>query len=124
MNTIKSYKDLEVYKRAYKLSLEVHQFSLTLPKYLHGDLGGQIRRASRSIPSNIAEGYARNKSPRDTRSHLNNALGSNDEMLFNLNFMLDAKLLDAKLQKYFVEEYTICGKQLFNLIKSLKITSN
>jgi len=115
-----SHKDLEVYKRAYKLSIEIHKLTLELPKFLNYELGDQIRRASRSIPSNIAEAYGRNKSVKDTLNQLNDALGSNDEVLFNLNFMKDVDLLDSTRHDYFIKEYTICGKQLYALIKSLK----
>lgn len=115
-----NYRDLEVYQRSYKLALEIHEFSLTLPKYLQFDLGDQIRRASRSIPSNIAEGYARAKSSKDTVNFLNDALGSNEEMLFNLDFLKDSKLIEKVLYLKWFNEYTINGKQLFRLILSLK----
>lgn len=118
MNT---HKDLDVYKRAYGLALEIHKFSFNLPKILQYDLGDQIRRASRSIPSNIAEGFSRNKSGKDKINFLNTALGSNEEMLFNLEFMKDGKLMPFQDFEEFYNEYTICGKQLHNLIKSLKL---
>ena len=113
-----TYRDLEVYKRAYKLAVEIHKFSLELPKEYRFELADQIRRASRSIPSNIAEGLARGKSVRDSVNYLRDALGSNDEMLFNIEFMKDVGLLNEELREYFIREYTICGKQLYNLIKS------
>lgn len=114
-----TYKDLEVYKRSFRLALEIHKYSLTLPKILQFDLADQIRRASRSIPSNIAEGFSRNKSNKDKINFLSDSLGSNDEVLFNLEFLLATNLLDAKQYETWVEEYTICGKQLYALIKSL-----
>ena len=115
-----NYKELEVFKRAYKLAIEIHKYSLTLPKYLEHDIASQIRRASRSICSQIAEGYARNKSNKDRINFLNDALGSNEEMLFNLNFLKDTKLITLNKYQYFKDEYDICGKQLWNLIKYLK----
>ena len=115
-----NHRDLEVYKRSYKLAKEIYKFSLTLPRELQRDIADDIRRASRSIPSNIAEGYGRNKSSKDTVNHLNDSLGSNDEMLFNLDFMHDVDLMKSDEYEYFSSEYTICGKQLFNLIKRLK----
>jgi len=115
------YRDLDVYKRSYKLALKIYQFSLKLPKELQYDLADQIRRASRSIPSNIAEGYGRNKSFKDKINFLNSALGSNDEVLFNLKFLKDSNLISEKDFQDFYEEYIICGKQLNQLIKSLKI---
>jgi len=114
-----SHRDLDVYKRSYHLAIEIHKLSLKLPRYLQYDLGDQIRRASRSIPSNIAEGMGRAKSVKDKKNFLKDALGSNDEMLFNLEFMRDARLLDEKQFDYHSKEYIICGKQLHNLIVSL-----
>ena len=115
-----TYKDLDVYKRSYDLALKIYRFSLKLPKELQYDLADQIRRASRSIPSNIAEGYSRNKSTKDKVNFLNDALGSNEEILFNLEFMKDTNLISGKYFQEFYQEYTICGKQLYKLINSLK----
>lgn len=98
---------------------ETHVFSLTLPKYLLYDLGDQIRRAARSIPSGIAEGFGRRKSSKDTANLLNGSLGSTEEMLFNIEFMHDLKLMSEDQYQYFRDEYTIIGKQLYRLVKSL-----
>lgn len=118
--TSMNYRDLEVYQRSYKLALEIHKYSLTMPKYLQFDIGDQIRRASRSIPSNIAEGYARAKSSKDTINLLNDALGSNEEILFNLDFLKDSNLIEQDLYLKWFDEYTINGKQLYRLIQSLR----
>ena len=115
-----SYRDLDVYRRSYKLAIKIHQLSSNFPKELQYDLGDQIRRASRSIPSNIAEGFGRNKSAKDKINFLNDSLGSNDEVIFNLEFAKDVGLIKPETHKSLLEEYTICGKQLFNLIKSIK----
>lgn len=115
-----SYKDLEVYKRSYRLALEIHNFSLTLPKSMQFDLADQIRRASRSVASNIAEAYARSKSAKDKINLLKVALGSNEEILFNLNFLKDSKLLSSDLYGKWYSDYTSNGKQLYRLIESLK----
>ena len=120
-----TYRDLDVYKRSYKLAVRVHLISLQLPKEYRFDLADQIRRASRSIPSNIAEGYGRCKSKRDTVSQLRTALGSNDEILFNLEFMKDVNLISRDDFQELTDEYVIVGKELFRLIKSLtRLTSN
>ena len=119
---MKSYHDLEVYQRAYKLAIEIHKISLKLPKEVQYDLADQIRRLSRSIPSNIAEGYGRGKSSKDILNFVRTALGSNDEVLFNLEFLKDIELLSQTDYEKFQTEYIICGKQLTQLIKHL--TSN
>ena len=116
---MKSYRDLEVYKRTYNLAIQIHKLSLKLPKEVQYDLADQIRRASRSIPSNIAEGYGRGKSSKVILNFVRTALGSNDEILFNLEFLKDIDLLSQSDYEKFKSEYIICGKQLTQLIKHL-----
>lgn len=111
-----TYKDLEVYKRAYSCALQLHNLSLELPKYAQYDLADQLRRASRSIPSNIAEGCGRNRSKQEVIHFLKIALGSNDEVLFNLEFLRDTKLIRDDTYTKLSEEYIYLGKQLHNLI--------
>ena len=50
------FEELEVFKRAYGVSLEIHKASLAFPKIEQYALADQIRRASKSICANIAEG--------------------------------------------------------------------
>jgi four helix bundle protein len=56
-----SYKDLDIYKLAYRLAIEVHKMTLTLPKYELYEQGSQVRRSSKSIKDNIAEGFGRRR---------------------------------------------------------------
>lgn len=55
-----SYKNLEIWKLAREVVIEIHQMSLNeLPKFEMYEVGSQIRRSSKSIKSNIVEGYGR-----------------------------------------------------------------
>ncbi|HBX66765.1 MAG TPA: four helix bundle protein, partial [Balneolaceae bacterium] len=58
---MKSYTDLDIYKMAYELALEVHKLTMTLPKYEMYEQGSQVRRSLKSIKDNIAEGYGRRR---------------------------------------------------------------
>lgn len=58
---IQSYKDLKVWKKSYKLSLAIYKTTSKFPKDELYGLVSQMRRSAISIPSNIAEGYARNR---------------------------------------------------------------
>ncbi len=60
---IRSYRDLRVYQRSYEAALELHRLTLRFPGFERGELGSQLRRASKSVPLNIAEGYGRKRSP-------------------------------------------------------------
>lgn len=58
--TVNGFEDLEVFKRAYKVSLEIHSLSLNFPKHEQfAGLADQMRRASKGICANIAEGYGK-----------------------------------------------------------------
>jgi four helix bundle protein len=51
---ISSFEDLDVYKKLVELHLEVHELTMTFPKYEMYELGSQVRRSSNAIPANIA----------------------------------------------------------------------
>ena len=115
---INSAEDLEVYQRSYRLALEIHKVTLEFPPIERYELGSQMRRASKSIPTNIREGFGRRRSTAEYRQFLNIARSSCDEMFTHLNFAKDLNYISEKQYKYFVSEYEIVGKQLTNLIKS------
>ena len=74
-------EELEVFQRAYRVSLEVHRASLDFPQIEQFALADQIRRASKSICANLAEGFGRQRQSRpEFRRFLVMAIGSADEM--------------------------------------------
>lgn len=60
MSSISSYKDLLIWKKGIVLVVKVYQLTKAFPTEELYALTSQIKRASVSIPSNIAEGYGRN----------------------------------------------------------------
>ncbi len=77
---VRGFEELEVFQRAYRLSLEVHRVSLDLPRIEQFALADQIRRASKSICANLAEGFGRQPvSKPEFRRFVTMALGSADE---------------------------------------------
>jgi four helix bundle protein len=61
MSTIKSYRNLKVWQKAFKLSLIIYKITKTFPKEELYGLISQMRRCAISMPSNIAEGYCRHR---------------------------------------------------------------
>ena len=114
---IKSYHDLEVYKRSYKLALDIHRLSFTLPKRERFELSSQIRRAAVSIPLNIAEGYGRKESKAEFKHFLRNSLGSCNEVQVLLKMLCDLSYIEPLIYQSFKEDYDILGKQLNRLIQ-------
>ena len=77
----RTFEDLEVFRRAYRLSLEVHRMSLEFPRIEQWALADQVRRASKSICANLAEGFGRQQQSKpEFRRFLMMAIGSADEM--------------------------------------------
>ena len=60
MSEIKSYRDLLIWQKGIKIVFLVYQLVKTFPQDEIYALSNQLKRASVSIPSNIAEGYGRN----------------------------------------------------------------
>ncbi len=58
---ITTYRDLEVYRRSMQALIAVHKMPLSFPDYEKFALADQVRRASKSIPTNIAAGYGRRR---------------------------------------------------------------
>lgn len=114
-----TYKDLDVYQRSFKNAIAIYKLSLELPKYLQYDIADDIRRASRSIPSNIAEDYGRSKSNKDIINFLRTSLGSCDEVIFNLEFIYKLGLIKQNRYDIAIEQYKIIGSELFKLIQTL-----
>jgi len=66
-----SYKNLEIWQLARELSILIHKITLTeLPKFEMYEEGSQIRRSSKSVRSNIVEGYGRRIYVNDYIKHL------------------------------------------------------
>lgn len=86
---IKTYKDLDVYQLSFELSMELFRITKDFPSEERYNLTDQIRRAARSIPSNLAEGWAKRKYERVFRRHLMDCIGSCEETKVCLDFSLE-----------------------------------
>ena len=105
MKLIKSFEDLEVFRRAYKISLEIHVLSLSLPQVEQYALADQLRRASKSICATIAEGFGKQKySAAEYRRYLQMAMGSADEMRVWTRYCLDLGYIEESKWQYWREE--------------------
>ncbi len=125
----KGYEDLEVYRRSMAMLKPVHSLVLTFPDYEKYDLASQMRRAAKSIPANIAEGYARRRSPKEFCSFLAVAMGSANEMEVHLSIARELEYAAQDQLDGLTHQYQTIGRQLNQLIKywrSVKppVTSN
>ena len=112
---ISSFRDLEIYQLSYSLMLKVHQEINKLPVYERQDLVSQMRRASKSIVANIAEGYAKRIHQNDFKRHLDMALGSANEMEAHIEMCRDLKYLDESVCNEMLKNYSFLGGKIVNL---------
>ncbi|MBO6623035.1 MAG: four helix bundle protein [Balneola sp.] len=110
-----SYKNLEIYTIAYDLALEVHKISLKLPKHELYEQGSQIRRSSKSIKDNIAEGYGRRRYKNEFIRFLIFAHASCDETISQLNMISDIYFPENRLTAL-IDEYDNLGGKINRFI--------
>ncbi len=115
----KTFESLDVFQRAYRVSLEIHKASLKLPKVEQYELAGQIRRASKSISSNLAEGYGKRSSQADFKRFVQMAIGSADEMRVWLRYCFDLGYITEQQWKAWRQEYHEIVKMLNGLSNKL-----
>ena len=111
-----SYKDLEIYQMAYKLALEVHKMSLTLPKYELYEQGSQVRRSSKTIKDSIVEGFGRRRYKNDFVKFLIYSQSSCDETISQLNMISEIHFQDNPISNL-IDEYDILGKKINKFIQ-------
>jgi four helix bundle protein len=117
---IKSFLDLNVYKESYNLALIINKAILRLPNIEKYDLTDQMRRASKSIPSNIAEGYAKRLFEKEFRKYIFSAIGSCNEMVVHISFARDLDFWRTEFCQDLINRYDIVGKQLTKLMQNWK----
>ena len=115
---IRSYEDIEAFQRAMALLKSVHDMTLRFPDYEKFDLAAQIRRACKSIPANIAEGYGKRRSAKDFKSYLTNALGSTNELMVHIQIAHALGYISSEEWDALIQDYRIVGKQLTRLMEN------
>jgi four helix bundle protein len=111
------YERLDVFKKAYDLSLIVHRRSLSFPKFEQFELASQLRRSSKSICANVGEGMSKQASPRDVVRFIRMAIGSCDETRIWLKYARDLGYINADDYERFHEAYCEVGKMLTGVMK-------
>lgn len=114
------YRNLEIYKKTYKLALDVHEISLSFPKYEMYETGSQLRRAAISVALNIAEGYGRRNYALDYCKFLVTSMGSCNEVSVLLEMTRDLGYLSKESCITLQDEYDHLGRQINKLIQLLK----
>jgi len=89
---IRAFRDLKVWQKSHQITLAIYKTTATFPREELFGLTSQMRRASTSVPANIAEGCGRN-SESDFARFLTIAMGSASELEYHLLLSRDLSLL-------------------------------
>jgi four helix bundle protein len=115
---IMNYKDLEVWQIARELSIEIHKLTLSFPKFEMYEEGSQIRRSSKSIRSNIVEGYGRRRYKNEFIRYIVFAIASTDETIDHLEILMETESLKDKiLFKKLSDKANLLDRKLINFLK-------
>jgi four helix bundle protein len=120
-----SYKNLEIWQEAKVLSIAIHELTFKLPKFEQFEEAQQIRRSSKSVRSNIVEGYGRRRYKLEYIRFLIVALASNDETIDHLEVLFETKSLTDKLiYDDLHNKLEILGRKINNFIKAVERQHN
>ena len=117
-----SYRKLAIWQEARDVVKDIHAMTLTkLPKFELYEEGSQIRRSSKSIKSNIVEGYGRRRYKQEFIRFLTFALASCDETTDHLETLLETKSLkDKALYKELHDRLQSLGRKTNRFIQSVE----
>jgi len=116
---LKNYKKLKVWQKAYQLCIKTYKITKGFPKEERYGLTSQIRRATVSVPSNIAEGYGR-KTTQEYTQALFIAYGSNCELETQILLSGDLAYIKSDDLKNLQRDRGDIERMLKALIKSLE----
>jgi len=116
LSTFGGFRDLKVYQLAFQLAMEIYEDTKKFPVDEKYSLTDQIRRSSRSVPSNIAEGYRKRRYPKSFVNKMSDADGEATETQVWIDFahacgyMSEARQLDLR------KAYEEVGRMLGGMI--------
>ena len=115
---VKLFKDATVYKKAFAHAMKIFETSKAFPKEEVYSLTSQIRRASRSVFSNISEAYRKKLYPAHFISKISDSDMENSETSVWLDFALACKYIPDEVHKKLMKENEEIGKLLNHMINN------
>ena len=113
-----TYKDLNVYKRAYQVAIQLHQFLDKKGEVFNTDEINQLKSLSRKALAGIAESFSQ-QSSKAKRFFNFKALDAIHSLMMDLDFLHDVGRLPDKAYRELYNEYEVAAKQLYKLNQSI-----
>ena len=115
---MQGHKSLKVFQMSYRLAMEIFYLTKSFPPEERYSLTDQIRRSSRSVPANIAEGYRKRQYPKMFVNELSDSDGEATETQVWLEFSRDCGYLSNEICHKLLNEYEEIGRMLGSMIQS------
>ena len=116
---METHEDLRVWQQSIEMVTSIYLLTRSFPKEELFGLVSQLRRAAVSVPSNIAEGYARS-TDKEKLHFLRISSGSMSEIETQLMLCLNLEYIEMDKYEELSETVTSVWKQLNSLISSIK----
>ena len=113
-----SFRDLNVYKKAFDLSMLIFKESKKFPNDEKFGLTSQIRRSSRSVCSNVGEGYRKRLYPAHFVSKCSDADMENSETQVWLDFALACEYIEKKQYDEYLKRSEEIGRMIGHMIEN------
>src|SRR5271157_2461623 len=113
----RGHRDLKVYRLAYDSAMQIYHDSRTFPQNERYSLTSQIRRSSRSVAANIAEGFRKRQYPNMFISKMADSDAEATETQVWLDVARDCGYLSIEQHKALVTRYEEIGKMLHSMIE-------
>jgi four helix bundle protein len=120
---LRNYRDLEVWEKAHKLTLQLYEKSRAFPREEFYGLTSQLRRSAMSVGANLAEGCGRQTTPELAR-FVRIAMGSASELDYHLLLARDFGYLQSDDHQGLSQELTRIRKMLASLLATLERPAN
>ncbi len=115
---INSAKELEVYKKAYQLAMEIFELSKDFPPEERYALTSQIRRSSRSVSMNLREAWAKRRYEAHFISKLTDCDGEAAETGTSLDFARDCGYISEEHHRHLTSLCAEIGRMLGSMLRN------
>jgi four helix bundle protein len=113
---LRGHRDLKVFQLAYRLAMEIFHLSKRFPREEVYSLTDQIRRSSRSVAANLAEGFRKRRYPNMLVNKLTDCDGEATETQVWLDFALDCGYLSKENHDQLTDGYEEVGRMLSGMM--------
>jgi four helix bundle protein len=115
---LRGFRDLRVYDLAFKLAMDIFELTKPFPADERSSLTSQIRRSSRSVAANIAEGFRKRQYPNMFVSKLADSDAEATETQVWLEFAFNCGYLSQETRTQLIAKYEELGRMIGKMMES------